>query len=167
MLNIYYKSPEDLLKLVMIVFSISIGVLGILYLYSESTKPKIEKIAESYTLVDLKSEKIQMTISNLEGNSLIGRFFIGTNERQEHSSKSDLSFKYVVETNNGMQLKDFKKEFNTNIFDKKVYFKESKEGQAKLEVYGSFTDSSKKPDYFTKYVFTLPKEDIQEILAKY
>ena len=53
------------------------------------------------------------------------------------------------------------------IFSKNVYFIELKQGKAKLEVYGEFLGFDKEPDSLTRFVFTLPKKDIEAIMAKY
>lgn len=66
-----------------------------------------------------------------------------------------------------MQFKNFEEEYKTSIFSKNVYFIELKQGKAKLEVYGEFLGSDKKPDSLTRFVFTLPKKDIEAIMAKY
>ena len=151
---------------------LSLCVLGVLAIstteaFHEFYAPKSEKIAKSYQLVNLKSTDEQIINVNNEENSLVGQFFIGSNSTQSTSSESKLNVKYVIQTENGMQLKDFEKEFGTPITDDKVYFKELKTGNPRLEVYGLFVESSKIPRQIVKYVFILPKSDIKEIMKKF
>ena len=142
-------------------FSVVVGV------YHNATITRTEKIANTYTLVNLKSDETQTELMKSEGNSLIGQFFIGSTTKQEKTNKTTLSVKYAIQTNIGMQFKNFEEEYKTSIFSKNVYFKELKQGKARLEVYGEFLGSEKAPDSLTRFVFTLPKKDIEAIMAKY
>lgn len=135
--------------------------------YHNATITRTEKIANTYTLVNLKSDETQTELMKSEGNSLIGQFFIGATTKQEKTNKTTLSVKYAIRTNQGMQFKNFEEEYKTGIFSKNVYFKELKQGKAKLEVYGEFLGSDEEPDSLTRFVFTLPKKDIEAIMAKY
>ena len=135
--------------------------------YHNATIARTEKIAHTYTLANLKSDETQTELMKSEGNSLIGQFFIGSTTKQEKTNKTTLSVKYAIHTNQGMQFKNFEEEYKTSIFSKNVYFKELKKGKAKLEVYGEFLGSDKEPDSLTRFVFTLPKKDIQAIMSKY
>lgn len=142
-------------------FTIVVGV------YHNATITRTEKITNTYTLVNLKSDETQTELMKSEGNSLIGQFFIGSTTKQEKTNKTTLSVKYAIQTNQGMQFKNFEEEYKTGIFSKNVYFKELKQGKAKLEVYGEFLGSEKEPDSLTRFVFTLPKKDIEAIMSKY
>ena len=136
-------------------------------IYHHATITRTEKIAHTYTLVNLKSDETQTELMKSERNSLIGQFFVGTTIKQEKTNKTTLFVKYAIQTNQGMQFKKFEEEYKTNIFSKNVYFKELKKGKAKLEVYGEFLGSDKEPDSLTRFVFTLPQKDIEDIMAKY
>lgn len=150
-----------LVVFLLIFFTVGVGV------YYNATITRTEKIANTYTLVNLKSDETQTELMKSEGNSLIGQFFIGSTTKQEKTNKTTLSVKYAIQTNLGMQFKNFEEEYKTSIFSKNVYFIELKQGKAKLEVYGEFLGSDKKPDSLTRFVFTLPKKDIEAIMAKY
>ncbi|MEO5298516.1 hypothetical protein V4S35_14365 [Enterococcus cecorum] len=150
-----------LVVFLMSIFAIAVGI------YHYATITRTEKIANTYTLVNLKSDETQTELMKSEGNSLIGQFFIGSTTKQEKTNKTTLSVKYAIQTNQGMQFKNFEEEYKTSIFSKNVYFRELKQGKAKLEVYGEFLGSDKEPDSLTRFVFTLPKKDIQAIMSKY
>ncbi|HJD15309.1 MAG TPA: hypothetical protein IAA34_04395 [Candidatus Enterococcus stercoripullorum] len=150
----------------LVVFLLCLFVIGV-GVYRNATITRTEKIANTYTLVNLKSDETQTELMKSEGNSLIGQFFIGSTTKQEKTNKTTLSVKYAIQTNQGMQFKNFEEEYKTSIFSKNVYFKELKQGKAKLEVYGEFLGSDKDPDSLTRFVFTLPKKDIQAIMSKY
>lgn len=153
--------------LIVLICVLTIFTISMIEVWREINAPKSEKIAKSYQLVNLKSTDKQILNVNSKENSLIGQFFIGSNSTQSTSSESKLNVKYVIQTENGMQLKDFEKEFDTPISDDKVYFKELKTGNPRLEVYGVFAGSSKIPRRIVKYVFVLPKSDIKEIMEKF
>ena len=150
-----------LVVFLMTIFAIAVGI------YHNATITRTEKIAHTYTLANLKSDETQTELMKSKGNSLIGQFFIGSTTKQEKTNKTTLSVKYAIQTNQGMQFENFEEEYKTSIFSKNVYFKELKKGKAKLEVYGEFLGSDKKPDSLTRFVFTLPKKDIQAIMSKY
>ena len=168
MIMLFAEPPEvrffkilGLVVFLMSIFAIAVGI------YHYATITRTEKIANTYTLVNLKSDETQTELMKSEGNSLIGQFFIGSTTKQEKTNKTTLSVKYAIQTNQGMQFKNFEEEYKTSIFSKNVYFRELKQGKAKLEVYGEFLGSDKEPDSLTRFVFTLPKKDIQAIMSKY
>ena len=70
-----------------------------------------------------------------------------------------ISLQYAIQTEDGIQLKDFKKEYKRDVFSDDIFFKESANAQAKLTVtYVGFS--------IDKIIFALPKEDLEEILSK-
>ena len=73
-----------------------------------------------------------------------------------------MQFRQIKECNSKILKRN-----KTSIFSKNVYFIELKQGKAKLEVYGEFLGFDKEPDSLTRFVFTLPKKDIEAIMAKY
>ena len=150
----------------LVAFLLWVTTIGAM-IYHHATITRTEKIAHTYTLVNLKPDETQTELMKSEGNSLIGQFFIGSTTKQEKTNKTTLSVKYAVQTNQGIQFINFEEEYKTSIFSKNVYFIELKQGKAKLEVYGEFLGSDKEPDSLTRFVFILPKKDIEDIMAKY
>ena len=70
-----------------------------------------------------------------------------------------ISLQYAVQSKDGIQLKDFKKEYKRDVFSDDVFFKESANAQAKLTVtYVGFS--------IDKIIFALPKEDLEQILSR-
>lgn len=73
-----------------------------------------------------------------------------------------ISLQYAIQTEDGIQLKDFKKEFNRNIFSDDVFFKEATANQAKITIdYEMFVFPT-----VDKITFYLPKEDLEQILSR-
>ena len=71
----------------------------------------------------------------------------------------------MIQTKEGVQLRNFQREYDKDIFDKGVYFKESKDNKAKLTVqYTSILWGVIKRDM--KITFYLPKDDLQKILSR-
>ena len=74
--------------------------------------------------------------------------------KKEKKKEKVISLQYAIQSKDGIQLKDFKKEYKRDVF-----FKESANAQAKLTVtYVGFS--------IDKIIFALPKEDLEEILSK-
>lgn len=164
-----FSEPSDIRffkMLGLVLFLLWFFAIGAM-IYHKTTITRTEKITHTYTLANLKSYETQTELMKSKGNSLIGQFFIGSTTKQERTNKTTLSIKYAIQTNQGMQFKNFEEEYKTSIFSENVYFIELKQGKAKLEVYGEFLGSDKKPYSLTRFVFTLPKKDIEAIMAKY
>lgn len=122
---------------------------------------------ESYELKQLTSAEIQTTVTEKENNAIIGQFFIGSTEKVEKEKEREkiISLQYVTQTKEGVQLRNFQREYDKDIFDKGVYFKESKDNKAKLTVqYTSILWGVIKRDM--KITFYLPKDDLQKILSR-
>ena len=100
-----------------------------------------------------------MEITNKENNSLIGQFFLGKTEKSKKENEKVISLQYAIQSKDGIQLKDFKKEYKRDVFSDDVFFKESANAQAKLTVsYEGFS--------IDKIIFSLPKEDLEQILSR-
>lgn len=120
---------------------------------------------ESYELKQLTSAEIQTTVTEKENNAIIGQFFIGSTEKVKKEREKIVSLQYVIQTKEGVQLRNFQREYDKDIFDKGVYFKESKDNKAKLTVqYTSILWGVIKRDM--KITFYLPKDDLQKILSR-
>lgn len=120
---------------------------------------------ESYELKQLTSAEIQTTVTEKENNVIIGQFFIGSTEKVKKEREKIISLQYVTQTKEGVQLRNFQREYDKDIFDKGVYFKESKDNKAKLTVqYTSILWGVIKRDM--KITFYLPKDDLQKILSR-
>lgn len=66
-------------------------------IYHHATITRTEKIAYTYTLVNLKSDETQTELMKSERNSLIGQFFVGSTTKQEKTNKTTLSVKYAIQ----------------------------------------------------------------------
>ena len=88
--------------------------------------------------------------ASAEGNSI---------EVSKKENEKVISLQYAIQSKDGIQLKDFKKEYKRDVFSDDVFFKESANAQAKLTVsYEGFS--------IDKIIFSLPKEDSRKKNAK-
>lgn len=118
-----------------------------------------ERTQKVYQLEKISSLYDKVEITNKENNSLIGQFFLGKTEKSKKENEKVISLQYAIQSKDGIQLKDFKKEYKRDVFSDDVFFKESANAQAKLTVtYVGFS--------IDKIIFALPKEDLEEILSK-
>ena len=118
-----------------------------------------ERTQKVYQLQKISSLYDKVEITNKENNSLIGQFFLGKTEKSKKENEKVISLQYAIQSKDGIQLKDFKKEYKRDVFSDDVFFKESANAQAKLTVtYVGFS--------IDKIIFALPKEDLEEILSK-
>jgi len=118
-----------------------------------------EHTQEVYQLQKISSLDDKVEITNKENNSLIGQFFLGKTEKSKKEKEKVISLQYAVQSKDGIQLKDFKKEYKRDVFSDDVFFKESANAQAKLTVtYVGFS--------IDKIIFALPKEDLEQILSR-
>lgn len=118
-----------------------------------------ERTQKVYQLEKISSLYDKVEITNKENNSLIGQFFLGKTEKSKKEKEKVISLQYAIQSKDGIQLKDFKKEYKRDVFSDDVFFKESANAQAKLTVtYVGFS--------IDKIIFALPKEDLEEILSK-
>ena len=118
-----------------------------------------ERTQKVYQLEKISSLYDKVEITNKENNSLIGQFFLGKTEKSKKENEKVISLQYAIQTEDGIQLKDFKKEYKRDVFSDDIFFKESANAQAKLTVtYVGFS--------IDKIIFALPKEDLEEILSK-
>lgn len=118
-----------------------------------------ERTQKVYQLQKISSLYDKVEITNKENNSLIGQFFLGKTEKSKKEKEKVISLQYAIQSKDGIQLKDFKKEYKRDVFSDDVFFKESANAQAKLTVtYVGFS--------IDKIIFALPKEDLEEILSK-
>lgn len=118
-----------------------------------------ERTQKVYQLQKISSLYDKVEITNKENNSLIGQFFLGKTEKSKKENEKVISLQYAIRSKDGIQLKDFKKEYKRDVFSDDVFFKESANAQAKLTVtYVGFS--------IDKIIFALPKEDLEEILSK-
>ena len=118
-----------------------------------------EHTQEVYQLQKISSLYDKVEITNKENNSLIGQFFLGKTEKSKKEKEKVISLQYAVQSKDGIQLKDFKKEYKRDVFSDDVFFKESANAQAKLTVsYEGFS--------IDKIIFSLPKEDLEQILSR-
>lgn len=118
-----------------------------------------ERTQKVYQLQKISSLYDKVEITNKENNSLIGQFFLGKTEKSKKENEKVISLQYAIQSKDGIQLKDFKKEYKRDVFSDDVFFKESANAQAKLTV--SYVGFS-----IDKIIFALPKEDLEEILSK-
>lgn len=120
-----------------------------------------ETLHEVYPLQKISSLYDKVEIKKKENNSLIGQFFLGRTEKRKKEHEKVISLQYAIQTEDGIQLKDFKKEFNRNIFSDDVFFKEATANQAKITIdYEMFVFPT-----VDKITFYLPKEDLEQILS--
>ena len=118
-----------------------------------------ERTQKVYQLQKISSLYDKVEITNKENNSLIGQFFLGKTEKSKKEKEKVISLQDAIQSKDGIQLKDFKKEYKRDVFSDDVFFKESANAQAKLTVtYVGFS--------IDKIIFALPKEDLEEILSK-
>lgn len=118
-----------------------------------------ERTQKVYQLQKISSLYDKVEITNKENNSLIGQFFLGKTEKSKKEKEKVISLQYAIQSKDGIQLKDFKKEYKRDVFSDDVFFKESANAQAKLTV--SYVGYS-----IDKIIFTLPKEDLEQILSR-
>lgn len=118
-----------------------------------------ERTQKVYQLQKISSLYDKVEITNKENNSLIGQFFLGKTEKSKKEKEKVISLQYAIQTEDGIQLKDFKKEYKRDVFSDDIFFKESANAQAKLTV--SYVGFS-----IDKIIFSLPKEDLEQILSK-
>ena len=118
-----------------------------------------ERTQKVYQLQKINSLYDKVEITNKENNSLIGQFFLGKTEKSKKEKEKVISLQYAIQTEDGIQLKDFKKEYKRDVFSDDIFFKESANSQAKLTV--SYEGYS-----IDKIIFTLPKEDLEQILSR-
>lgn len=118
-----------------------------------------ERTQKVYQLQKISSLYDKVEITNKENNSLIGQFFLGKTEKSKKENEKVISLQYAIQSKDGIQLKDFKKEYKRDVFSDDVFFKESANAQAKLTVtYVGFS--------IDKIIFALPKEDLEQILSR-
>lgn len=148
-----------------VIFSLLL-LLSVTWLLFES--PKVinqiftyqpEHTQEVYQLQKISSLDDKVEITNKENNSLIGQFFLGKTEKSKKEKEKVISLQFAIQSKDGIQLKDFKKEYKRDVFSDDVFFKESANSQAKLTV--SYVGFS-----IDKIIFTLPKEDLEQILSR-
>lgn len=118
-----------------------------------------ERTQKVYQLEKITSLYDKVEITNKENNSLIGQFFLGKTEKSKKENEKVISLQYAIQTEDGIQLKDFKKEYKRDVFSDDIFFKESANAQAKLTV--SYVGFS-----IDKIIFSLPKEDLEQILSR-
>ena len=143
----------------------SIGCLFILLLFLFIGFNSFSERHDFYELKKISSADEQTVVIKKENNSLIGQFFIGTTEKTKKGNTKIISLQYIIQTEDGVQLKDFQKEYDKDVFDDGVYFKESTGNKAKLTVdYSSLFLGIFK--FNKKITFHLPKEDLEKILSR-
>ena len=118
-----------------------------------------EHTQKVYQLQKISSLDDKVEITNKENNSLIGQFFLGKTEKSKKEKEKVISLQFAIQSKDGIQLKDFKKEYKRDVFSDDVFFKESANAQAKLTV--SYVGFS-----IDKIIFSLPKEDLEQILSR-
>lgn len=118
-----------------------------------------ERTQKVYQLQKISSLYDKVEITNKENNSLIGQFFLGKTEKSKKENEKVISLQYAIQSKDGIQLKDFKKEYKRDVFSDDVFFKESANAQAKLTV--SYVGFS-----IDKIIFSLPKKDLEQILSR-